>query len=136
MLPMTKQDRPFSRDAGVTLLEVLVVLLILAGVTAAIAVPMARRGPSAADQLAEVSGQLSKARWQARQSQTSVSVQLATDATFQSDLTLPAFAQLADLNEAQREIVFFPDGSVLAPDLRLGDQIVSLDVLTGALRVD
>lgn len=125
----------FNDQSGVTLLELLVVLLILASVTAAIAVPMVRPAPSEADQVAALTTILSNAQWRARQSQTPVSVAAASGQSSEAAYTLPDYVTVDDAEPGNFEFVFFADGSARAPRLRLGQRVVHIDVLTGAVDV-
>lgn len=132
IVPMPKINREPKRlpsQAGVTLLELLVVLMILASITAAIAVPIANRAPSQAEQMAELNSVLSNARWQARQTQSVVLV--AANQTPEAQHTLPEFVRFAGSQDER--ITYFSDGSTRGPDVLINDQVFSVDLVTGAL---
>lgn len=131
----SETEEKLANQSGVTLLELLVVLVILAGVTAAIAVPMARRGPSEADRVAALSKVLSEAQWQARQSQNSVSIAFVSPQASEADYILPDSVTAGRPETATSAIVLFGDGSVRAPTLRLGERTITVDVLTGTIDV-
>lgn len=129
MLKTTKPTKTLSSQAGVTLLELLVVLIILSSITAAIAIPMAKRAPSQAQQMADLKSVLSEAQWQARQTQTMVSIQ--QNKAKNAPHRLPSSARFAGAQD--RSIRYFPDGSARGPNLVIDDQEFGIDMVTGGL---
>lgn len=127
-MPPTSRSR--SADAGFTLLELLVVLALLALMSATV-LPrfMAGTGPSARDWAARSAHELRAARQQAIIAARPVRVPIAADV-----------ARLRTLDgRAADAILFFPDGGSsggrITFELRGRQVLVVVDDLTGAVRL-
>ncbi len=132
------------RQAGFTLLEMLVVLLLL-GIATALVAPRLGLGGAALDgDVRTLSIALSDARDQAVRTGQSVILTLDLAAP---GATLPATASLSITGDAglleggTARLLFLPDGSSSGAEIRLrgkggGERVLHLDWLTGRVRHD
>lgn len=127
------------RQAGFTLLEMLVVLLLLGLATALVAPRLSLGGAALDADTRTLAAALSAARDQAVRTGRVVEVRL--------DMPLPGTAGLRVVGDAEwmgdgvARIRFLPDGSASGADIRLsgrhgGERRVAVDWLTGRVRHD
>lgn len=132
--------------AGFTLLELLVVLTIAVGMTAAASTVLGPRAPGLEETSAEVMRILSRARHDAlangRDVQTVIDAKdgtLGRDGTVLLRLPETVSLHLPDTTERQSEIIFFAEGGATAAILRLRRGKLSHEIevrwLTGAVNL-
>lgn len=135
------------RQAGFTLLEMLVVLVLL-GLATAMVAPRLSAGGAALDADARtLAAALEDARWTALRTGRPVTLRLDLDVPGWDGGRLPGTAALRVVGDAAlmpggaAQVLFLPDGSASGADIRLtgrrgGERAIRVDWLTGRVRHD
>jgi general secretion pathway protein H len=145
---MTWPCKPYRRrQAGFTLLEMLVVLLLLGLATALVAPRLSVGGAALNADTRSLAAALEQARWTAVRSGDPVLLRLDLESPGWDGGRLPGTAVLRVTGDASlmaggvAAIRFLPDGSASGADIRLfghrgGERVIRVDWLTGRVRHD